>query len=202
MVRADRYPDQRQLGGQCHVLGERRLAARERSVPVEAKRRAVDRAAEDDVDPLPAVGVDEWAADGPFESHRLRAALDREVAVDDDVGARDLDRARRESQLGGLLSVEELGREQVCREVLVHDLEAVGTRRARQLRRSILSEREGRIEGGERGLEGAGHVGEREADARVHGVELPGAGPEDLLRCCQSVHLSSPFAYTCDRKQL
>src|SRR4029079_11331936 len=76
-----------QVGDDGHVVGKSRLAARERGVPLEAERRAVDGRAQDETDALPAVRVGQRAAERAARLDRMRDATDRELAGDDDLAA-------------------------------------------------------------------------------------------------------------------
>src|SRR5205085_2474901 len=85
--------------------------------------------------------------------------------------------AAGEAQLGMALGVEEIGRLKVGLEVLVLDLDRADLRRAGE-----LAVGDGRLEGLQLAAEGRdAQVLDGEADARVDGIGLPGAGREVRL---------------------
>src|SRR3954453_13770022 len=96
------------LDDQRHVVRERVPALGERGVPLEAELRAVDDRLEVDADLGVAgdvlVRADERAAAG----HWVGLALDRELAVDDQLVALDAQVARLVAELRVVVGVEEV----------------------------------------------------------------------------------------------
>ena len=89
-----------------------------------------------------------------------------------------------EAKLGVALDVEELGRLEVRREVLVLDVDARDLGRPGQPRVG-----EGGVDLAELAAERAAHVGDLEADRGMNRVEVPGAGRQGLANlgrshCC------------------
>ena len=74
--------DERQLGLQGDVVRECRLAVRERHVPVDVERGAVDGGLEAEPEPVRAEVVDGGAGRGAGQLRGLCDALDRDLAVD------------------------------------------------------------------------------------------------------------------------
>src|SRR5262249_43386138 len=143
-------------------------AAGQRGVPVEAERSAVDDRGQREAVALVAVRVGDRARDRALERRRLGDALDRQLALE----AALADVAAGERDLGMALGIEEVGRLEVSLQVLVLHLDALDARLADEL--AVL----------QRGLEvrqltregGDAEVLDREADARVDRIGLPGAG--------------------------
>src|SRR3954451_22914337 len=112
---------QLELDRQLDVVGEREAALGQRSVPVEAVLRAVDRRLEREAELRVAERVLRRAGDGAGARDGVRVVLDREVALDGHVVAVADDFQRLELDLGMGLGVEELGRLEVRGQVLVLD---------------------------------------------------------------------------------
>src|SRR5215210_6947629 len=103
-------PDELELDGQSHVVGQREAALGKRGVPLEAELRAVDRRLERDADAGLARDVLVRSYERATAADRVRVALDREVALDAQLVALASDRGRLEAELRVALGVEELRR--------------------------------------------------------------------------------------------
>src|SRR5437870_12729773 len=79
------------LGDELDLVREGRLAGRERVVPVDPERGAVDRSLELEAEALVPVGIGDRVADRARELDRMGLALDRDLAVDGDLVAGALD---------------------------------------------------------------------------------------------------------------
>src|SRR5439155_820491 len=98
-----------------------------------------------------------------------------------------------------LLGVEEVGRLQMGREVVVFDVDARDLRRTFE-RRALAFDGQLGSDLVEFPLEPAGEVGNLEVDSRVNGVEVPGTGGNIQNR---RAHRLAPFVlrgYTCNCK--
>ena len=168
--------DQGQVGLERDLVGERRLAVRERHVPVHVELRAVDGGLQLQSDAGRAEVVDRRADDRALQNGRLGDALDRDLAVDLDRVAVALERAG-EADDGMTLGVEELGGEQVRLEVLLLGLNALDAGRAGEL---AVGERG--VEVGDLAAERRDRIGNLEGDAGVDGVRLRSAGRDFRLR--------------------
>ena len=136
-----------------------------------------------------------WPADLSVGLDHLAGALDRQIAVDDQVGAVSVDSGRGERDLGIALGVEEVGRQQMPVQVLVANLDAIRPDCPVQARLTVLV-CQGDGEVGERAAEGGhDHVLDGEAHLRVDGVGLPDAGGDGCLclgcLCLYCGHLAS-----------
>src|SRR3954452_17410253 len=100
--------DEVELGGELDVVRERRLAGRERHVPVETEIGAVDGDLEREVQPLVPERVGRRVGERAAELDRAADALDRDLALDDEPVALARHLRRREADLGRALDVEEL----------------------------------------------------------------------------------------------
>src|SRR4051812_31013461 len=162
---------QLQVGDDLDLVGEGRLAARQRVVPADAELRAVNLGLELQAEAGAAERIVESVDDRADDLDRLAVTLDRDLAVDLQVVAIAIDRLRLEGQLGAALGVEEVGRLEVLFEVLVLDLD-------RRDLRGALEDTVGhrRIEVRERAGESAGHVVDRKADVGVNLVRRPSSG--------------------------
>src|SRR5262249_44189585 len=152
-----------------------------------------DRGLELDAETALAVRIVDGPGDGATEFDRPRDALQGQLAVDDEICALATDASRLESQLRVALRVEELRREQMCRQVLGRRRDALDRRAADEL----LAAEDG-LEVGQRAAERAdAHVLDSEADRRVNGVGLPDSG-RDGLDCFCDAHLVGllPTGYT------
>src|SRR5581483_1960192 len=115
---------------------------------------------------LVAVGVGSRADDRAGQRRGLRDPLDRDLALEANLVPGDLGLLGREADLGMPLGVEELGREKVCVQVLVLDLQGRDARGARQA--AVL---EGGVEIGDGAAERAdAHVLHLERDRGVDAI--------------------------------
>src|SRR3954471_21167729 len=166
---------QLQVGDDRDLVGESRLATRQRVVPADAELVAVDLRLELQAEALAAERIRERVRDDAGDLDGLGVALDRDLAVDRQLVAVAADVLRLEGQLRMALGVEEVGRLQMGLEVRVLDLDA------RDLRGALQGAVDhGRVEVRERAGERARHVVDGKADVRVDLVDGPGAGGDDL----------------------
>src|SRR5215212_6370107 len=106
-----------QLGDDRDLVGEGRLAAGQRVVPVDAELRAVDLGLELQAEARAAERIVERIGHDAEDLDGLGVALDRDLTVDLQLVAVALDRLRGERQLRVALGVEEVGRLEVRLEV-------------------------------------------------------------------------------------
>src|ERR687885_632831 len=98
-----------ELGDEGDLVRERRLAARERQVPVEPEGGAVELRLEREAEAVASVGVGQRLGRAAGQLDRERHALDRDLAANRQLLAA-VDLARGEAELGVALDVEELRR--------------------------------------------------------------------------------------------
>src|SRR4051812_12147198 len=121
-----------QLDDDRDLVGEGRLTARQRVVPVDAELVAVDLGLSLEAEAGAAVRVVDRVGDDAGDLDGLGVALDRDLAVDLDAVAITVDGLRLEGQLRVALGVEEVGRLEMLLEVRVLDLDAGDLRGALQ----------------------------------------------------------------------
>ncbi len=117
---------QLELDDQLDLVGEREAALGQRRVPVEAVLGAVDDRLELDADLLTSPKVTVGSVIVPRASIGRSDALDRELAVDDQLAVGRADQRGVEGDVREALGVEEVRRLQVRGEVLVLDGDRVG----------------------------------------------------------------------------
>src|SRR2546421_2521049 len=166
--------DELQLGEDGDVVRERRLAAREWVVPVDPEVRAVDLRGQVEADALGPVRIGHRRGHLPGHCDRLGDALDRQLAVDRDLAvAVEANVLSCEAELRVPLGVEEVGRLQMGREVLVPHVHTRDLRRALE-RRALSFDGQLGSDLVELPLERPGEVANLEVDSRMNGVEIPG----------------------------
>src|SRR5437867_99025 len=84
-MRTSGLPDGREVRPQHDVVREEEASAGERRVPLEAPVGAVDRSGKLEADALVAPRIVRRPAEHAAKLDRLRDALDRELALDDDL---------------------------------------------------------------------------------------------------------------------
>src|SRR5215217_2411836 len=167
--------DELELDLELDLVGQRESALGQRRVPVEAELRAVDRGVEGEAELRVAHEVLGRAGDGARAGDPLRVALDRQVALDGRAVAVDRELERVERELRVLLRVEELGRLQVRREVLVLDLDGVGADLAVEHGVAGLVDAQDALELLERATEARNEVLDGEVGGAVDGHAVVGA---------------------------
>jgi hypothetical protein len=115
----------------------------------------------------------------------VRAVLDRQLALDLELAAiLHTHGCGAEVDLGVVRAVEEVGRLQVTREVLVFDDDRVDRDCPLEARLAVLTDREGAVVVLETAAEVRDdHVLDGKADMRVDLVDAPGPGGDVLLGC-------------------
>src|SRR5207253_1063314 len=123
-----------------------------------------------------SVGIGDRRGHRPGHCDRLGDALDRQLAVDGDLSvAVETNVLGRETELRVPLGVEEVGRLEMGREVLVPHVHARNLRGALE-RRALAFDGQLGSDLVELPLERPGEVGNLEVDPRMNGVEVPGTG--------------------------
>ena len=185
--RQDSHPlcglDRRHAHEQLDLVGHEEVAVRERLIPLEVELAAVDDALELEADALVAPRIGAALGDDAGQLDRLGDALDRDLAVQTNLAVVErLAGGGGEADLGWLLGVEEVGRRSGAPSrcgSFVSTLEtstAPEGRARRRSRRAALELAEGAADGGD------SHVANLEADARVRGIDVVGAGRNALER--------------------
>src|SRR3954453_13376528 len=167
---------QLQVDDDRHVVGQRRVAARERVVPVEAELGPVHRGLQLETEALAAVRIGGRVCDAALDLDGLGVALEGQLAGNREVVARPAGVSRGEAEAREPLCVEELGALKMRLQVRVLDLNAGHLGRP-----ADDTVRQAGVEVRKRALEGARHVRDREADRRVDLVDAPGSGREGPL---------------------
>src|SRR3954470_11565467 len=90
---------QLQVDDDRHVVGQRRVTARKRVVPVEAEPGPVDGGLQLEAEALAAIGVGGRIADMALDLDRLGVPLEGQLAGDGQVVARTADVLRLEAEL-------------------------------------------------------------------------------------------------------
>src|SRR6266704_3602359 len=194
--------DELQLGEDGDVVRERRLAAREWVVPVDPEVRAVDLRGQVEADALGPVRIGHRRGHRPGDCDRLGDALDRQLAIDRDLAvAVEADVLGRKAELRMPLGVEEVGRLEMSREVLVLDVHTRDLRRALE-RRSLGFDGQLGSDLVELPLERPGEVPNLEVDPRMHRVEVPRTGRGNGVSLQFRAHdrPSEALRYTCNCK--
>src|SRR4051794_25390936 len=163
------------MDGQGDLVAEGLAATWEIHLPVEAEVVTIDLGLEVYADPLVLTGIEDGAADLAAGDDRLGVALDGQLAVDDQLVALPRDLLRLEDDLGVLLGVEEVRRQEMSVEVLLLDLNAVDLRPPGYLR-ATGGVADAGVELVEAAAEGPNHVLDGEPDARMDRIGLPAAG--------------------------
>ena len=160
------------------LVADDHAAAVERHRDVDAEVGAVDRGAGREARAGAAEGVRAEALGREGERHRPGHALDRELAVQQQVAVVDAHGVRGEGPGGVVGDVEEVGRADVVVALLVVGVDGRGVDRRRDTRTGdVLA---GHDLTGERAEATAylahHHVPNGEGDVGVHGVDVPGTG--------------------------
>src|SRR3954453_12995072 len=169
---------QLEVDEQLDLVCEREAALGQRSVPVEAVLGAVDDRLELEADLLDVAEGHGRLGDRPAGLDRAAAALDRQLAVDDQCVALGADQRRGEGHVRVALGVEEVRRLQMGGQVLVLDRDRVRGHAALEAQGAVLVGGEGGVEVLKTAPEGRDdHVLDGEAHVGVDLVHGPrGAG--------------------------